>query len=431
VGNLYRVDRRSRRDPLNTRCRSRFTAAGLVAAFLFSSADAQPELPAPLSAFGPPEGIFLAPVYEGGIRKNRGIHVPFNLRRGPERRLNFGYTASNSFLNPGFLVCADASCQLEYQSDHTGNLVFVSATQPLLDRFELGFTTGSYQINNIVGWSPVHWLANDSPLRSFHEDVLSESSLPVLSNAPSGRQVFTMTDLAGRRLTLKPEHHYALPLRVDLTRYVDLRAAGNVRMSLNAGAHLSYPLQSDLGSGEGDTAFSRGMDFGLSVNFVRSRRITASVTSTFHVQLARFRSDVHVINPNSPLSGDDTLRSQYALTYGLRFNGTFDGRAACSFAMSQVSNSAHFDKQRYWSWDPLVFEGGNNLRGALLSANDYGMLSFGCEYRGRQLQVSLFEDFAGFSAGFDDDGAGTSYDPDFAVGVTVSWILGSRRNGES
>jgi hypothetical protein len=232
-------------------------------------------------------------------------------------------------------------------------------------------------------------------------------------------------------LTLEPAHHYALPLRIDLTRYVDIRQTGRAQMKLNAGVHLSYPLAGDLSDSAGATAFSRGMDFGVSANFIRSLRLTGNLSSTFHVQVARFMSDVHVVNPRSPLAGDDRVRSQYALTYGLRFNGTFNGNAPCSFSMSQLTNSAHFDKQRYWTVDPAVFEGGNNLRGALAGANDYGVLSFACEHNDRQFQVSLVEDIGGFSQLIGDDGSGTSYDPDFAVGVTMTWNLGSRQNGET
>jgi hypothetical protein len=400
---------------------------GLFAAAVFASAaTAQPvQERAASPQYGGPERIFLAPVYEGAVRKNRGIHIPVNLRSAAERRISVGYTASNSYLNPGQLVCRDRSCELEYESDHTGNLLFVSLTQPVLERFELGLTTGTYRMDNIAGFSPVHQLASDRVLHAFHDNIFREQSLPALSNAPQGRQVFTMTDLDGRRLTLQPEHHYALPLRVDLTRYVGIRETARVHMSLNASAHLSYPLEGDPDVSVGTTAFARGVDFGVSANFIRSRSLTANVSSTFHVLLARFRSGVHVVNPNSPLPGDDAMRSQYALTYGLRFNGTFNGRAPCSVSMSQLTNSAHFDKDRYWTVDPLVFEGGNNLRGALAGANDYGVLSFACEHRNRQFQVSLVEDIAGLSQLIADEGAGTSYDPDFAVGVSVSWRLGS------
>ena len=370
----------------------------------------------------------IEPVYEGGVRKNRGINIPANLRLDPGQRLSFGYTASNSYLNPGFLVCADRSCQLEYESDHTGNLLHLGYRRLLLRAFELGVTVGTYQMNNIPGISPVHQLAGDDFLRFFHEEILREDSLPTLSNAPDDRQAFSMTDLDGRRLTLEPERFYALPLRLDLTRYVDIRQTGRVRMGLNAGLHLSVPLEGDVDLSAGQSAFSRGVDFGISANFVRVRRLTANVSSTFHVQLARFRNDVHVSNVNSPLHGDDDARSQYALTYGLRFDGTFRGRAPCSFGVSQLSMSAQFDQARYWTWDPLVFEGGNNHRGAILGANDYGMLSFGCEFRGRQYQVSLVEDIGGFSELLSDDGSGTSYDPDFAVGVAVSWVIGSPRS---
>ncbi|HEY5665996.1 MAG TPA: hypothetical protein VIV64_04680 [Gammaproteobacteria bacterium] len=378
---------------------------------------------------GAPQPVVIEPVFEGGIRKNRGLQVPANLRLNPERRLSVGYTASNSYLNPGFLVCADRSCQLEYESDHTGNLLHASIRQPVLRAFELGVTVGTYQMNNIAGFSPIHQLASDSFLEVFHKDILREDSLPTLSDAPNGRQVFTMTDLDGRRLTLEPERFYALPLRLDLTRYVDIRDTGRVRMVLNAGLHLAVPLEGDVDLAAGRSAFARGIDLGLSANFTRIRRLTPNVSSTFHVQVARIRHDVHVSNPNSPLHGDDDQRSQYALTYGLRFDGTFRGRAPCSFGMSQLTMSAQFDKSRYWTWDPLVFEGGNNLRGAILGANDYGMLSFGCEFRGRQYQVSFVEDIGGFSQAFSDDGSGTSYDPDFAVGVAVSWIIGSRSDG--
>lgn len=368
--------------------------------------------------------MLVAPVYEGGVRKNRGIHIPVNLGSEPERRISIGYTVSNSYLNPGSLVCRDGSCRLDYETDHTGNLLFVGITQPVLRAFELGFTLGTYQMDDIPDLALVHQLASDRVLRIFHEDILRQDSLPEVSNAPDGRQVFTMTDIDGRRLTLASGHRYALPLRFDLTRYFDIRQTDRSRMSLNAGAHFSYPLEGDLGPASGETAFARGMDFGLSVNFTHSRRVTPNVSSTYHVQIARFRHDVHVVNQSSPLEGDDRLRSQYAFTFGFRFDNTFESKAPCSFAMGQVSNSAHFDKQTYWTVDSVVFEGGNNLRGALAGANDYGVATFTCEHRRRRYQVSLVEDIGGLSQLIDDDGAGTSYDPDFAVGVSVAWVLG-------
>lgn len=384
-----------------------------------------------MEALEPPAPVFLEPVHEGGVRKNRGIYIPINLSYAPERRLSVGYTASNSYLNPGLLVCADRTCQLDYESDHTGNLLFATVRQPVLQSFELGFTLGTYEMNNVPDAALVHQLASDRVLRSFHDNVLHEDSLAVLSDAPDGRQVFTMTDLAGRRLTLVPEHTYRLPLRVDLTRYFDIRESPTVRMTLNAAVHVAVPLEGDIDTTSGQTAFARGVDFGVSANFVRVRRITSSVMSTFHVQVARFRNDVHIVNQSSPWQGDDLTRSQYALTYGLRFNGTFDGRAPCSYSMSQVTSTAQYDKERYWAWDPMVFEGGNNLRGAILGANDYGILTFACEFQRRRYQLSMVEDIGGLSQVFSDDGSGTSYDPDFAVGMTVSWTFGSRRRGGS
>jgi len=367
----------------------------------------------------------LEAIHEGGVRWNRSIHIPVNLRAAPERRFSAGFTASNSYLNPGLLVCADRSCRLEYESDHTGNLLFAAVTQPWLERFEIGFTLGSYRMSDIPDAALPHQFASDQNLRRFHREVLDENSLPVLSDAPDGRQVFTMTDLAGRRLTLEPDHSYALPLGIDLTRYFEIRKSARAHMSLNAGLHVSVPLEGGPDAGNGLTAFARGVDVGVSANFIHSRRITPNLSSTWHVEVGRFRHDVHVVNPESPWQGDDQLRSQYALTYGLRFGRVFGGAAPCSFALSQLSTSAHFDKAHYWTWDPLVFEGGNNLRGAILGANDYGMLSFGCEYRGRHFQLSLVEDIGGFSQLVSDDGAGTSYDPDLTVGVAVSWAPGA------
>lgn len=377
--------------------------------------------------FDPPQPVYLAPIYEGGVRNNRSIHIPVNLRIGPERRIGFGYTASNSFLDPGFLVCADRSCRLDYETDHTGNLLFASVTQPVLDAFELGFSVATYQMGKIPSLLLVHQLASDSVLRSFHENILHEESLSELAGVPDGRQVFTMTDLGGRRLTLEAGHSYALPLRFDLTRYFTIRRTQKSQMSLNAGAHLSYPLEGDLDASSGHTALARSMDFGISVNFTHTRRLTPNVASTYHVQIAKFKSDVHVVNPNSPLQGDDNLRSQYTLTYGLRFGGTFAGKAPCSFALSQFSVASQFDLGKYWTQDPIVYEGGDNLRSAIMGTNDYGVATFACDYRGRQLQASVVEDIGGFSQLITDDGAGNSYDPDLAVSVSASWTLGARR----
>jgi len=372
-----------------------------------------------------PRPIAAAPLYEGGVRKNRGISIPTNLRLRPERRLSVGYTASNSYLNPGFLVCASGACELQYETDHTGNLLFVDMTQPFLAGWELGLGTGTYRMGDTTSWSPLHRLARDGALQNFHEQVLGENSLPALSDAPDGRQVFSLTDFDGRRLTLLPGHDYALPLRIDLTRYVELKTTARSSMAINAGLHLSHPLEGDPDTARGAAAFARGMDLGLSLNFVRALAVTPNVSSTWHLQVARFRSDVRVVNPGSPLNADDDTRSQYALTYGLRFNSTFGGSAPCSFGMSQVSTSAQYDREGRWTWDPLVFEGGNNHRGALAGANDYGILSFGCEHRELLYQLALVEDVGGFSQFLSDDGAGTSYDPDFAISLSVSWSPGA------
>lgn len=382
---------------------------------------AQPAALTPDNQITPPKPVFFAPLFEGGVRKNRGISIPVNLGLAPERRIAVGYTAWNSYSNPGLLVCADRnrSCELEYQADHTGNLLFADFNLPILDRWELGIGLATFSMGNVAGWSPVHQLVSDDILRTFHEDILQENSLPELSNAPDGRQVFAMTDLAGRRLELESEHNYFTPLRIDLTRYLVLRATDKAQIALNAGMHLSHPLES---------TFARGIDFGISANLVHSRRITPNLASTWHVQVARFRQDVHVVNQASPFHGDELERSQYAFSWGLRFAGTFAGAAPCSVSLSQLSNSAHFDKERFWTWDRTVFEGGNNLRGAILGANDFGVVSFACEYRGRRMQVALAEDIGGFSQFLSQDGSGTSYDPDFMVSVSVSWSPG---RGES
>jgi len=375
-----------------------------------------------ISASAAPLPVFMAPVYEGGIRKNRGISIPVNLRVEPSRRLTVGYTASNSYLNTGYITCQrPPACRADYQSDHTGNLLFANLSIPVLRHWEAGLGLATYRMGQIAGWSPVHRLVSDSVLRGFHENILSEDSLPELSNAPDDRQIFSMTDLAGRQLTLTPEHDYLLPLRIDMTRFLSLRETDRARMTLNAGVHMAWPLES---------ALARGVDAGVSANFVHSRRITANVASTWHVQLARFRQDVHVVNPDSPRHGDDLLRSQYALTWGLRFNGTFKGAAPCSFSMSQLSTTAQYDKQTYWSADTVIFEGGNNLRGAILGANDFGVLTYACEYRGRQMQVSIAEDIGGFSQFLSRDGAGTSYDPDLTISVSVSWVPGRGEKAE-
>lgn len=374
-----------------------------------------------------PAPVLVMPIHEGGVLKNRGLNIPINLRAVPERRITFGYTASNSYLNDDLLVCRGNPCRLEYETDHTGNLPFVDVSQPLAGQWELGLGIGAYRMAEVPSWSPLHRLVTDAALRGFHERVLGAQSLPSLSQAPDGRQVFSMTDLAGRRLMLEPDRVYALPLRIDLTRYFDIRRSARAHLSLNWGLHLAYPLERDPGTDAGRTALSRGADFGVSVNFSRSLQVTPNVSSTFHIQLARFRSNIHVVNPRSPVNADDSSRSQYALTYGLRFANTFRGRAPCSFAMSQITNSAHYDKDGYWAVDPLVFEGGNNLRGALAGANDYGVLSFACERRHRQYQVAFVEDIGGFSQILVEDGAGTSYDPDFAVSVSVAWDLSVRR----
>lgn len=382
-----------------------------------------------LDVAGPPEPILFMPVHEGGVLKNRGINIPINLRTAPERRITVGYTASNSYLNSDFLVCRGQPCRVEYQTDHTGNLPFVDLYQPLGRRWELGIGVSAYQMGKVAAWSPLHQLVTDAALRGFHEQILGTDSLPSLSHASDGHQIFSMTDLDGRKLTLEPTRFYALPLRIDLTRYFDIRRSARAKSSLNWGLHLSYPLGGNSGTGEGQTALARGADFGVSVNFIRSLQITANLSSTFHIQLARFRSDIHVVNADSPLNGDDETGSEYALTYGLRFANTFRGRAPCSFAMSQITNGAHYDKDGYWAWDPLLFEGGNNLRGALAGANDFGVVSFACEQGVRQYQVAFVEDIGGFSQIVEEDGAGTSYDPDFTVSVSVSWNLRARRAG--
>jgi hypothetical protein len=374
-----------------------------------------------------PRPVFFDAIYAGGARRNRSISMPANMGLEPDSRLVLGYTASNSFLNPGFLVCRDGSCRIGYETDHTGNLLFADYSRGLGARWEIGLGIGSYRMDGIPHLALPQRLASDGSLRTFHEDILRQDSLPTLSGAPDGRQAFALEDLAGRELVLEPRRTYLLPFRLRLTRYVELRRTRRIAMGINIGLHLAYPLEGDPGPGEGETAFARGADVGISANFVRSRHLTANLASTFHIQLARFRSDVHVVNPRSPLAGDDTSRSQYALTWGLRFGNTFSGRAPCSFAIGQITVSAAYDKETYWAWDPVVFSGGNNLRGALAGANDYGVANFACEYRLRRFQLALVEDIAGLSQIIDDDGAGTSYDPDLAVSVSVSWSPGRRR----
>lgn len=370
------------------------------------------------------EHLVVEPVYEGGVRRNRGINIPANLRVAPEHRFTTGYTVSNSYLNPSLLVCTDRSCALNYETDHTGNLFYVDWAHPLSELWEVGVGVSSYRLDDIAAWSPIHQLAGDSALRRFHEDVLGEESLPAISNAVDDRQVFALSDLSGRELVLSPDHTYMMPLRLSLTRYFSIRQRANSFIAMNAGLHISHPFSDDSGAIENGAAVSRGTDVGLSVNLIRSKRLTANVSSTWHVQLARFRSGAHLVNPESPLFTDDRFRSQYALTWGLSFAGTFGGAAPCSVGLSQLSASSLFEKDDFYTWDPQVFEGGNNLRGAILGANDYGMVSFSCTHRGRRMQLAFAEDIGGFSQFFDDDGAGTSYDPDFTVNIAVSWQPG-------
>lgn len=414
-------------------------AEGLPAELAATAASTEPEVSTAIAAStetamliesASPAPIFIAPLHEGGVRKNRGINIPLNTRLAPRLAITAGFTASNSYLNPGSFVCSTGDCELEYETDHTGNLFHIDVDLPLFEWWELGIGVGTYRMGNVPDASLPHRLVADRLLRVVHEDLLGEDSLPSASGAPDGRQRFSMTDFDGRRLTLEPDRSYALPLRLSLTRYFVARQSADAQLGVNLGLHVSHPLEGGHGddAGAGATAFARGVDAGLSVNIVRSRRVTANVTSTFHLQLARFRSDIHVVHPGSPLNADDDRRSQYALTYGLGFANTFGGRAPCAFSIGQVSSSAHIDKARGWAYDPVVFEGGNNLRGALAGANDYGVLTLGCRHGRQYFQLALVEDFAGFSQLFADDGAGTSYDPDFAVGLSASWLLGTDTN---
>jgi hypothetical protein len=332
-----------------------------------------------------------------------------------------GYTASNSYLNPGYLICRrPAQCRLDYQTDHTGNLPFVDYYQPILDRWELAFSASWYDMGNPARWSPIHQLVSDRMLRYFHEHILGEESLPELSGAPAGREIFYLTDYDGRSLTLEPNRVYTLPLRLDLTRYVDLRRTARARLSLNASLHVAYPL-------DGEDALSRGVDLGVSVNFIRSLRLTPNISSTFHLQLSKFRPGIHVVNEEAPLSGEHSPRSGYALTYGLRFASMFNGRAPCSFALSEITNTARYDRDSVWAVDTVIFAGGKNLRSALTTANDFAVLSLACEHGPRQYQVAFVEDIAGFSQIFGTDGAAATYDPDFTVNASVSWRLGAHK----
>lgn len=408
---------------------SRLIALAALAALATSvfPAGAQPSSPQP---------IRLAPIHEGGVLKNRGINIPLNTALAPERRLALGYTASNSYLNPG-RVCLNAhldptpqfpDCMAAYETDHTGNLWFIDLRQPLSDYWELGVGVGTYRLDEIPGWAVPHRLASDEALRRFHEDLLGQDSLPTISGAPDGRQVFSLEDTAGRDLILDAGHSYALPLRLDLVRYIDMRSNAHAHMGVNVGMHLSTALEGDLDGTIGRTAFTRGTDFGISANFVRAVQTTPNLTSSYHVQLARFRSDIEVQNPISPVNADEPVRSQYALTYGLGFANTFGGRAPCAFSIGQVSNTSHYDRGTYWAWDLVYYPGGNNVRGSLVGANDFGVLTFGCERRATLFQVAIVEDIPGFSEIVTDDGAGPSYDHDLAVSVAVSWSLGSGRD---
>jgi hypothetical protein len=380
---------------------------------------------------GSPRPILIAPVHEGSVLKNRGINIPLNTALAPERRLAAGYTVSNSYLNPGRLCrVSDGFCEVAYETDHTGNLWFADLRQPLFGFWELGVGLGTYEQDEIPDWALPHRLASDTVLRAFHENVLREDSLPAISGAPDGRQVLALEDPAGRDLVLDADHSYLLPLRLDLVRYVDLRGNARAHMGVNVGVHLSHPIEGDLDATVGRTAFSRGIDFGVSANFVRAVRTTANLTSSFHIQLARFRSDVDVLHPHSPVNGDDLHRSQYALTYGLGFAGTFGGRAPCAFSIGQVSNTAHYDQGSYWAWDLVYHPGGDNVRGSLAGANDFGIATFGCEQNATLFQAAIAEDIAGFSQILTDDGSGTSYDHDLAVSVAVSWSLGRARRGD-
>ncbi len=248
-----------------------------MAGALLTGARAQPAAERPPGAGpAPPEPVFIAPIREGGVRKHRGMSIPPNLGFGPARRIGVGYTASNSYLNPGLLVCENSDCQLDYETDHTGNLLFVDFSQPVLDAWEFGLGFGVYRMSEITRFSPLHRLASDQAIRKSHEDILGEDSLPTLSGAPDGRQRFSLSDFAGRRLTLEPDRVYALPLRLDLTRYFAFRPNPRTRLGLNLGLHLAWPLEGDIGSGPGESALARGADAGLAVNVLRSRRITAN-----------------------------------------------------------------------------------------------------------------------------------------------------------
>lgn len=439
MGHNDRADRRSGRRALNVgrprpaRPARRQTAAvpiagtarGLLAAIL-----ALASLVAGPAAAEPPEPAALAPIFEGGIRKQRALSILPVLQLAPERRLSVVYTASNSYLNPGFLCSSGGDCPVEYETDHTGNLFHIDFSQPLGRAWEFGVGIGSYRLDDIADWALPQQLASDSALRNFHEDLLGEDSLPTLSGAPDGRQRFSYRDPAGRQLQLEEGHDYVLPLRVDFRRYFRFGRATDAAMVVKTGLHVAGPLGGQTTAPPGDAALVRGIDVGLSVDFLRSAQLSPTLSHSFYVQIARTRSDVHVADERSPQNADDPERSQYALFWGLRFGGTFGGRAACSFSLGQISNSAHYDKGTYWAWDPAVFEGGNNIRGALAGANDYGVLAFGCERRGRHYQLALVEDIGGVSQLFADGGAGTSYDPDFAVSLSASWRLGAGQSSD-
>jgi hypothetical protein len=335
-----------------------------------------------------------------------GLNIPINMKSKPQRSFAIYQDSGNTYTPEVHALCDGKECSREYAADFIGTKTFVTYSQPILEKNEITFTMGIYQINGGTEGNPLNYATSDHFVEWFHANALGQSD-PVGRRADGfDKAYFYTTDREGRTTRLEKKNIYVMPIRIDLTHYETLIDNSNNLLTANIGLHFGIPVFSELTS---------HASVGMSANIVYTRKLSKNYSISFLAGFNAIDQKVVRLNDNADLYDKNM---QYGASLAISFaKQTKNGKYFINVGYAGRTSNWHYTD---YVWDQK--ELADHAERATSGSNEYIFVGLGYETANWFFQLSVREDLTIFSGLVDSeelhDGGGSNLE-DWGISLTL------------